>query len=72
MDTYNRLSLLWGITPMFIANIENAGRLVEASERLLLAKNAIQKGDLVVLVIGMGLKAGSTNMIKLHRVGHED
>lgn len=72
MDTYNRLSLLWGITPMFIANIENAARLVEASERLLLAKNAIQKGDLVVLVIGMGLKAGSTNMIKLHRVGHED
>ena len=72
MDTYNRLSLLWGITPMFIANIENAARLVEASERLLLAKNALQKGDLVVLVIGMGLKAGSTNMIKLHRVGHED
>ena len=72
MDTYNRLSLLWGITPMYIANIENAARLVEASERLLLAKNAIQKGDLVVLVIGMGLKAGSTNMIKLHRVGHED
>jgi pyruvate kinase len=72
MDTYNRLSLLWGITPMFIANIENAARLVEASERLLLAKNALQKGDLVVLVIGMGLRAGSTNMIKLHRVGHED
>jgi len=26
----------------------------------------------VVLVIGMGLRAGSTNIIKLHRVGHED
>ncbi len=72
LDTYNRLSLLWGITPMFIANIENAARLVEASESLLIAKDCVQKGDLVVLVIGMGLKAGSTNIIKLHRVGYED
>jgi pyruvate kinase len=72
MDTYHRLSLLWGITPMFIADIENAARLVEASERLLMGKDCVQKGDLVVLVIGMGLKSGSTNIIKLHRVGHQD
>jgi pyruvate kinase len=72
MDTYHRLSLLWGITPMFIADIENADRLVKASESLLIGKDCVQKGDLVVLVIGMGLKAGSTNIIKLHRVGYED
>jgi pyruvate kinase len=72
MDTYNRLSLLWGITPMYIPNIENAARLVEASESLLIGKDRIQKGDLVVIVIGMGLKSGSTNMIKLHRVGYDD
>ncbi len=72
MDTYHRLSLLWGITPMFIADIENAVRLVKSSESLLIGKNCVQNGDLVVLVIGMGLKAGSTNIIKLHRVGHED
>ena len=72
MDTYHRLSLLWGITPMFIADIENAARLVEASERLLLNKGCLEEGDLVVIVIGMGLKAGSTNIIKVHRVGHFD
>jgi pyruvate kinase len=72
MDTYNRLSLLWGITPMYIANIENAARLVEASESLLIGKNYLETGDLVVIVIGMGLKSGSTNMIKLHRVGYDD
>ena len=71
-ETYNRLALLWGITPMFITDIENAARLVEASESLLIGKDWVEKGDLVVLVIGMGLKAGSTNIIKLHRVGHED
>ena len=72
MDTYHRLTLLWGITPMFIGDIENAARLVKSSESLLIGKNLVQKGDLVVLVIGMGLKAGSTNIIKLHRVGYED
>jgi pyruvate kinase len=72
METYHRLSLLWGITPMFITDIENAARLVEASERLLIGRDCVQKGDLVVLVIGMGLKSGSTNIIKLHRVGHDD
>jgi pyruvate kinase len=71
-DTFHRLSLLWGITPMFIADIENAARLVEASESLLIGKGCLEKGDLVVLVIGMGLKTGSTNIIKLHRVGYED
>ncbi len=69
MDTYHRLSLLWGITPMFIADIENAARLVEASESLLIGKDCLQKTDLVILVIGMGLKSGSTNIIKLPLFG---
>jgi pyruvate kinase len=72
MDTYNRLSLLWGITPMFIADIDNAARLVVSSESLLIGKKCVGKDDLVVLVIGMGLTSGSTNIIKLHRVGHDD
>ncbi len=71
-DTYHRLALLWGITPMFIGMIEDAAKLVEASERMLMGKDRVAKGDLVVLVIGMGLKAGSTNIIKLHRVGYDD
>ena len=71
-ETYNRLSLLWGITPMFISNIKDARRLVQASENRLIEKNLVKDGDLIVLVIGLGLKEGSTNMIKIHRVGHED
>jgi pyruvate kinase len=70
--TYNRLSLLWGITPMYISNIEDARRLVQASENRLVGKKLVKEEDLIVLVIGMGLKQGSTNMIKIHRVGHED
>ncbi len=69
---YNRLSLLWGITPMYIPDIDGAPRLIASSERLLMEKNRVAKGDLIVLVIGMGLKEGSTNVIKIHRVGYDD
>jgi len=71
-DIYHRLALVWGITPMYIPEIGDAQRLIESSERLLLEKGRVQKGDLVVIVIGLGLKEGSTNMVKVHRVGDED
>ena len=71
-DIYNRLALLWGITPMYIPEISDAKRLIASSERLLLEKGRVQKGDLIVIVIGLGLKEGSTNMIKVHRVGEDD
>jgi pyruvate kinase len=70
--TYNRLSLLWGVTPMYIPNINNAERLIAGSENILMGKKYVQSGDLIVLVIGLGLKSGSTNMIKIHRVGCDD
>lgn len=72
MATYHRLALLWGITPMYIPDIENPKRLIEGSEHLLIEKKRVHEGDLIVLVIGKGLTRGSTNMIKIHRVGHED
>lgn len=71
-ETYHRLCLVWGVVPMFIAKIKDAGKLIEASENLLIDKLALARDDLIVLVIGMGLKEGSTNIIKIHRVGHED
>jgi pyruvate kinase len=71
-DTYNRLSLFWGITPMYIPKIDDSQRLINSSENLLLNKGLVKKGDLIVLVIGTGLKQGSTNMIKIHHVGEKD
>jgi pyruvate kinase len=71
-ETFNRLSLLWGITPMYIPEIDDVRRLVKSSENILIEKQYVRKGDLIVLVIGLGLREGSTNVIKIHRVGHED
>ena len=71
-ETYNRLALVWGITPMYIPKISNVQRLIDSSENLLINKGYVKKGDLIVLVIGTGLKQGSTNMVKIHHVGGQD
>ena len=57
---------------MYIPDIDNAQRLIASSENLLTEKKLLARDDLIVLVIGMGLKRGSTNVIKIHRVGHDD
>ena len=72
MEIYNRLSLLWGVYPMYIPDITDAKRLITSSENLLMEKKLVERGDLVVLVTGLGLREGSTNMIKIHRVGEDD
>jgi len=69
---YNRLALLWGIRPFYISTIHNTNRLIQASENILMAKQLAKNNDLIVVVIGFGLKKGSTNVIKIHRVGHDD
>lgn len=69
---YNRLSLIWGLTPLYIATIDNTNRLIQASENILLDKKIALKDDLIIIVVGFGLKKGSTNVIKIHRVGHDD
>jgi pyruvate kinase len=68
-ETYNRMTLFWGITPMYIPPIDNADRLIQGSEHLLMETGRLKKGDWVVLVIGLGLKTGSTNSIKVHVIG---
>ncbi len=71
-DVYNRLSLVWGITPLIIPPIHDTRRIIEKGEEIILRKGILKKDDLVVLVTGLALKAGSTNLIKIHRMGHKD
>ena len=69
---YNRLSLIWGVTPLYLPTIDNVQRLIKASENILIGKGLAKADDLVVIAIGLGFKEGSTNVIKVHRVGQED
>ncbi len=69
---YNRLSLIWGITPLMIPPINDAKKIIEAGEDVLVERRFLKQEDLIIIVTGLALKKGSTNMIKIHRVGHED
>ena len=71
-EIYNRLSLVWGVTPLFIDPIDDAKSLIEAGENVLIDKRLVKKNDIIVIVTGLALKSGSTNLIKIHEVGYED
>ena len=69
---YNRMSLVWGVVPLLIPEIYDTKRIIEAGENIIIGKKYIKKGDLIVIVTGLALKTGSTNIIKLHRAGDEE
>jgi len=69
---YNRLTLIWGVAPIHIPQIADTDRIAETGEKELLQRQLIQNDDLIVIVSGLTLKKGSTNLIKIHKVGHED
>jgi len=72
LKVYNRLSMVWGIAPTLVSKIQNTQKLMAAAEHLLVDKGVLKTDDLVVIIIGLALKTGSTNMIKIHQVGHDD
>lgn len=71
-SVYKRLSLIWGITPFLIPPISDAKKIIQAGEDMLVERRFLRKEDLIIIVTGLALKKGSTNMIKIHRVGHDD
>ncbi len=71
-DVYNRLSLAWGVTPFIIPEIRSTQKLIDAGEAILREKKMVKPNNLVIVVTGLALKSGSTNMIKIHKVGRKD
>lgn len=72
LKIYNRMSLVWGVVPLLIPEFKNTKRIIEAGENIMMQNKFIAKNDLVIIVTGLVLKSGSTNIIKIHRVGQED
>jgi pyruvate kinase len=69
---YNRLSLVWGVTPLLIPPINDAKGLIEAGEKIIISKKFAKLNDRIIIVTGLALKSGSTNLIKIHTIGKED
>ncbi|MCQ1949995.1 MULTISPECIES: pyruvate kinase [Arthrobacter] len=69
-DTYRYMTLFWGVAPMLVEFAEHTDQMTAQVDRTLLEEGLVEDDDLVVIAAGSPPgQAGSTNSIKVHRVG---
>lgn len=65
-----QLAINYGITPILAPDAHSFDEMMAQMDRLLVEMGHAQRGDTVVFVAGQPIgRAGSTNLMKLHRVG---
>jgi pyruvate kinase len=70
MDVRRRLALSWGVSSRLIRKVETTDEMVEEIERALLGDGAVAVGDVIVIISGSPMwVTGTTNLMKLHRIG---
>ncbi|MFN3360493.1 MAG: pyruvate kinase [Pseudanabaenaceae cyanobacterium] len=69
---YYRMSLLWGITPLWVSEVGSVESFIKMVEKLLCDRGVACPGDQILVVGGTPVLAShSTNFIKIHTVGEE-
>ncbi|MDQ4010831.1 MAG: pyruvate kinase [Actinomycetota bacterium] len=69
----NQLALTWGIETFLVPRVETTDAMVRQVDQAMLTIGRYQPGDLVVIVAGSPpATVGSTNLIRVHRLGEED
>ena len=68
---YRQLNLSWGVTPLLIAEEKSTDDLFDHAVEAAVKAGLICDGELVVLTAGVPLGiSGTTNLMKVHVVGH--
>ncbi|MFY9855193.1 MAG: pyruvate kinase [Terracidiphilus sp.] len=67
--TINRISLLWGTTPIHCPKVNSTEALVEIAESLLVQNGYLRPREVIAIVAGTRTKSGSTNFLRLHVLG---
>jgi pyruvate kinase len=68
--THNVLCLSWGVQPRWVEFASHTDKMTAQVEKLLLEEGVAAPGDLVVIAAGSPPgQAGTTNMVKVHRIG---
>ncbi|KAD3633046.1 pyruvate kinase [Arthrobacter yangruifuii] len=69
-ETYRYMTLFWGVAPMLVEFAEHTDQMTAQVDRTLLEEGLVEDNDLVVIAAGSPPgQAGSTNSLKVHRVG---
>ena len=65
-----KMSLYWGVTPILLKTKRTTDDMIASVERAMIFRNLARQHDLIVITAGVPVGvAGSTNMMKIHRVG---
>ena len=68
-----RMAMSWGVIPIVFEKIAAVETLVSAVDKRLLCTRLVKRGDIIVITTGVPIgRAGTTNMIKIHRMGYKD
>jgi pyruvate kinase len=69
----NQLTLTWGTETFLVPRVDTTDAMVRQVDQAMLSIACYQPGDLVVVVAGSPpATEGSTNLIRVHRLGEED
>ncbi|WP_394251629.1 pyruvate kinase [Arthrobacter pityocampae] len=69
-STLNAMSLIWGVQPRLVPFVEHTDQMTAQVDRVLFEQGLVEVDDLVVIAAGSPPgQAGSTNSLKVHRVG---
>ena len=65
-----RMNLYWGITPHIMKFPHDTDEMIAESEKVLIRKNIVKKGDTIVIIATSPFTlGGKTNILKLHKAG---
>ncbi|HDP98732.1 MAG TPA: pyruvate kinase [bacterium] len=65
-----QLNLSWGVNPLKMRYYETTDEIIQHTEKILLEEKIVQKGDVIIVLLGAPIFVrGTTNLMKIHVVG---
>jgi pyruvate kinase len=72
-EVRSQLAMSWGVETFLVDYVHSTDAMVRQVDHAILSIDRFQRGDLVVIVAGSPPgTVGSTNLIRVHRLGEED
>ena len=69
-EVQRRLGLYWGMASRLVRKVETTDEMIDEVEHTLLGDGTVRNGDVLVIISGAPMwVTGTTNLLKLHRVG---
>ncbi|MBK8977968.1 MAG: pyruvate kinase [Planctomycetes bacterium] len=70
--TVQRLTLVWGVTPLLLSRVDSVQAMMSEAEELLLRLGVARVGDTYAIVVGTSRRPGIANILKLRTVGDDE